>query len=176
MLMLVNSSIARLVSYFTVLILSILMIFSGAASAEQFAQSRSELVYPLIADRVSSKFGTRVHPIKRHRSHHNGIDLAAPRGAHVRAVSGGKVIFAASYKGFGKLVSIAHDDNNVSLYGHLHEILVEVGQRVKPGELVGKVGSTGRSTGPHLHFEWRHKGKPVNPQKVLPGITQKAQG
>ena len=91
-------------------------------------------------------------------------------------MSGGKVIFAANYKGFGKLVTIAHDDKNVSLYGHLHEILVEVGQWVKPGELVGKVGSTGHSTGPHLHFEWRHKGKPVNPQKILPGITTKAEG
>ena len=174
--MLFRSLISKLSSILAIATLSFLIVFSGTVYAEQYEQSRSELVYPLIADRVSSKFGTRVHPIKRHRSHHNGIDLAAPRGAHVRAVSGGKVVFAATYKGFGKLVTIAHDKDNVSLYGHLHEILVEVGQKVMPGELVGKVGSTGRSTGPHLHFEWRNKGKPVNPQKVLPGITHKAQG
>ncbi len=166
----------KIVCYLTLAATFICELTFNYAQADQYENSRSDLVYPLIADRVSSKFGTRVHPIKKHRSHHNGIDLAAPRGAHVRAVSGGKIIFAADYKGFGKLITIAHDDKNVSLYGHLHEILVEVGQWVKSGELIGKVGSTGRSTGPHLHFEWRNDGKPVNPQEVLPGITHKAQG
>ena len=108
--------------------------------------------------------------------HHSGVDLAAPKYSHVRAVLDGNVVFADSHGGYGKLVTIEHADGFVSLYGHLDEITVNPGQRIKAGELVGRVGSTGLATGPHLHFEWRKNGKPIDPFKVLPALTQPASG
>ena len=135
-----------------------------------------KLVYPLVYDRVSGKFGKRKHPIYKRVRHHSGIDLAAPKGAHVRAVTKGKVIYADTYGGFGKLVTIYHGSGFTSLYGHLSELLVSIGEEVDAGEVIGKVGSTGNSTGPHLHFEWREEGKAVDPLTILPGLTSSAEG
>ncbi len=144
--------------------------------AESSSMKISELVYPLVADRVSSGFGKRKHPIYKRVRHHSGLDLAAPKGAHVRAVSSGKVVFAGSYRGYGKLVTLRHGDKYTSLYGHLDELLVNIGDFVSAGEVIGKVGSTGNSTGPHLHFEWHKQGKAVNPLEILPGISSPPEG
>jgi len=134
------------------------------------------LVYPIVSPRISSNFGKRKHPISKAIRHHQGIDLAVPKGAHVRAVQKGQVVWAGSYKGYGKLITIKHGDQTFSLYGHLSEINVETGQLVPAGKMIGRVGSTGNSTGNHLHFEWRLAGKAINPKKVLPGIASKPQG
>ena len=133
-------------------------------------------VYPIMAARLTSKFGMRKHPIRRYRKHHSGIDLAAPKNSHVRSVAAGRVVFAGDYKGYGKLVTIEHDAGHTSLYGHLHTIHVTLGQQVSAGELIGRVGSTGLATGPHLHFEWRKNGKLQDPLKAFPGMMQDPSG
>lgn len=138
---------------------------------EQFA-----IVFPLMAPKLSSKFGSRRHPVYRYQRHHSGVDLAAPMNSHVRAVSGGTVVFADSYKGYGKLVTIEHEQGYASMYGHLNEISVNPGQVVKAGDIIGRVGETGVATGPHLHFEWRQAGKIIDPLKVFPSLTAKASG
>lgn len=129
------------------------------------------LVFPVMAPKLSSGYGLRKHPIQRYSKHHNGVDLSAPENSHVRSVAAGRVLFADTYAGYGKLVTVEHKGGYVSLYGHLHEILVNPGQVIKAGEIVGRVGSTGMATGPHLHFEWRHNGRPIDPLKVFPHLT-----
>ncbi len=136
----------------------------------------SSVVFPILNPRLSSKFGSRRHPIKHTKRHHNGVDLAAPENSHVRAIASGRVIFAGVYSGYGKLVSIDHGGGYVSMYGHLREIRINIGEKVKAGDLIGRVGSTGLATGPHLHFEWRKNGKPLDPLKAFPFFTAEAKG
>lgn len=112
---------------------------------------------------LTSRFGLRVHPLFGRRHFHTGVDIAASRGTPVRAADEGTVLFAGWYGGYGKLVVIDHGQGVSTLYGHLSEILVTAGQRVARNHLIGKVGSTGYSTGPHLHFEVRRNGKPIDP-------------
>lgn len=125
---------------------------------------------------ISSKFGYRTHPIFKRRIKHNGIDIAAPRGYKIRAANSGYVIVAGQkprYKGYGKIVVIDHgrrasDQKTVSsFYAHQSRILVKEGEFVKKGQEIGWVGSTGYATGPHLHFEIRLNGVPVNPMRYL---------
>ncbi|MCB0322088.1 MAG: M23 family metallopeptidase [Bdellovibrionales bacterium] len=144
------------------------------ATAQQV--SAGTIVFPLMAPRLSSTYGVREHPIRKVHRHHNGVDLAAPVNAHVRAVAPGKVVFADSYAGYGKLVTIQHDNGFTSLYGHLHEIRVDPGELVNAGDIIGRVGSTGVATGPHLHFEWRHHGEPMDPLEVFPSLARDAEG
>ena len=152
-----------------------------AAGAESLAAlpailSSSPVVFPLMSPRLSSTFGPRKHPVRKVHRHHNGVDLAAPENSHVRSVLPGRVVFSDTYAGFGKLVTIEHAEGIVSLYGHLNEILVNPGQEVASGELIGRVGSTGLATGPHLHFEWRKNGTAVDPLTVFPNLAKQAQG
>jgi len=133
-------------------------------------------VFPLTGHRISSKFGNRYHPIKKYTRKHTGVDLAAPSSAHIRTVAAGKVVFAGRHGSYGKLVTVLHEDDYSSLYGHLDEILVNVGDVLKAGQIVGRLGTTGASTGPHLHFEWRRSGVPLNPMKVLPELADKSEG
>ena len=147
---------------------------------DAFAQSLSEagfpIVFPLVAPIVSSKYGARKHPIRKVVRDHGGVDLAAPLGSHVRSVAEGTVIFEGQYGGYGKLVTIKHRYNQVSLYGHLSEVRVNIGSHVAAGEIIGRVGSSGESTGPHLHFEWRRDGKTVDPLKLFPDLAISADG
>ncbi|MBL7663134.1 M23 family metallopeptidase [bacterium] len=161
-------------------IISLYLIIAYCAAPLAIASPlRTELgmfVFPLMAAKLSSKYGTRKHPVYRYVRHHNGVDLQAPEGSHVRAVKNGQIVFADNYAGYGKLVTIDHGNGYASLYGHLDEILVNPGTIVKAGTLIGRVGSTGISSGPHLHFEWRQNGKSIDPLKVFPNLTSSAAG
>lgn len=117
--------------------------------------------------RYSSPFGPRRHPVTGRWAMHAGLDLAAVTGTKVYAPATGKVIYAARRGSFGKLVEIRHSFGYRTRYAHLNEILVKRGDVVKPGDLIGKVGSTGRSTGPHLHYEILYGKKPLNPWKFI---------
>lgn len=125
-----------------------------------------KFMYPVKA-RITSPFGPRRHPIFGVVSMHSGIDLAAPRGTEIKAAEGGTVIYAGWYGGYGRVAIIDHSKGFSTLYAHLESINVRLGQRIKQGDIVGHEGTTGYSTGPHLHFEVRSKGKPQNPVSFL---------
>jgi murein DD-endopeptidase MepM/ murein hydrolase activator NlpD len=133
-------------------------------------------VYPVLGPRLSSDYGVRKHPIRKTRRHHHGVDLAAPVGAAIRSIAAGQVIYADPYGGYGKFVVIRHAHDMTSHYGHCDSINVNTGERVRAGQIIGKVGSSGSSTGPHLHLEIRQNGVPKDPEKVLPGLADPAQG
>ena len=116
---------------------------------------------------MSSPFGVRTDPFNGRAAMHTGIDLRGDRGDPVRATANGKVSIAGREGGYGNMIEIEHGNGLSTRYGHLSAIEVKVGQRVHIGQEIGKIGSTGRSTGPHLHYETRINGKPVNPQKFL---------
>lgn len=119
---------------------------------------------PVFGARISSRFSlNRKHPILKVRRPHYGIDYAAPKGTAVRAAAGGRVIFAGSKSGYGKVVEIMHDSGLKTLYGHLNSYSVKKGQRVKSGQKIAKVGNSGLSTGPHLHFGLYKNNRPINP-------------
>lgn len=140
------------------------------------ASSRIAFVYPVMGPRMSSDYGTRKHPTRRVRHHHDGIDLAAPIGAPIRAIADGQVIFADPHGGYGKFIVIRHMNGFTSHYGHCDKLDVAPGQKVTAGQVIGTVGSSGRSTGPHLHFEIRREGVAQNPERYLPGLDDQAAG
>src|SRR5499426_4337692 len=115
----------------------------------------------------SSGFGVRMDPFIRSLAMHTGLDLRASTGEPVRATAAGKVVFTGWSGGYGKMVEVDHGNGLSTRYGHLSAIDVSEGQNVRVGQIVGKVGSTGRSTGPHLHYETRIDGDAVDPQKFL---------
>ncbi|HHO51831.1 MAG TPA: M23 family metallopeptidase [Deltaproteobacteria bacterium] len=116
--------------------------------------------------RITSRFGPRLHPILGTWQRHDGIDIAAPRGSAIHSAAAGIVRSAALQGGYGNLVVLDHGGGVETRYAHCDAISVEVGQRVEAGEILGTVGSTGRTTGPHLHFELRHDGVAVDPHDV----------
>lgn len=117
---------------------------------------------------ISSGFGMRRHPVFRYKSFHKGWDMPRPYGTPVKSSRDGQVIFAGWRTGYGRLVIVKHSGGLRTWYGHLSKITVTPGQKVKRGQLVGRVGSTGISTGPHLHFEVRDRfGNSLNPKKFL---------
>lgn len=133
-------------------------------------------VYPLMGTAISSSYGMRNHPVTKAHRHHSGIDLAAPASSPIRAVREGRVIFADSLGAYGKLIVVDHGDGFVSRYGHCEALKASIGQLVKSGQIIATVGSTGRTTGPHLHFEVLLDGKPFNPELLIPGLAAEAQG
>jgi murein DD-endopeptidase MepM/ murein hydrolase activator NlpD len=117
--------------------------------------------------RVTSGFGFRRHPVFGTHEMHTGIDIGAPLGTPVVSARAGKVLAADWEGGYGKLVRIDHGDGLTTTYSHLSQIAVRVGQVLDPGDLIGYVGNTGFSTGPHLLFEIRVNGRPLDPLKYL---------
>jgi murein DD-endopeptidase MepM/ murein hydrolase activator NlpD len=119
--------------------------------------------------RITSHFGLRVDPFTGARSGHNGTDIGAPQGTTIVAASGGIVILAEYVRGYGNTVIIDHGNNVRTLYGHIRNggIKVNAGNSVKKGQKIAEIGSTGRSTGPHLHFEVHENGKQTDPMKYL---------
>lgn len=112
---------------------------------------------------LTSGFGYRADPMTHGRGNHQGIDIAAAYGLPVHASGDGLVLEAGEQGGLGKAVFIAHGYGLTTRYGHMSAITVRPGQRIKRGDVIGKVGNTGRSTGPHLHYEVRVDGEPLNP-------------
>ncbi len=117
--------------------------------------------------RMSSGFGFRIHPVYRTRKMHTGQDMAAPLGTPIYAPGNGRVTFAGRKGGYGNTIEIQHEHGISTLYAHLSRIQVNVGQHVKLGQQIAKMGSTGVSTGSHLHYEVRINGNPVNPNNFL---------
>ncbi|VAW98760.1 Peptidase, M23/M37 family [hydrothermal vent metagenome] len=116
---------------------------------------------------ISSYYGMRTDPFSGRREHHKGMDFAGKAGSEVIAVGAGVVTWAGSRYGYGNLVEINHGKGYVTRYGHNETILVGMGDAVKKGQALAKMGSTGRSTGPHVHFEVHYKGQPVDPKKYI---------
>jgi murein DD-endopeptidase MepM/ murein hydrolase activator NlpD len=132
---------------------------------------RALLVLPLAAPldsyEVSSGFGLRKDPLNRRRAMHTGMDLLAPLRSQVMTTAPGRVVFAGRKGGYGRMVEIDHGLGVHTRYGHLSAIHVHAGQHLAAGQRLGLLGSTGRSTGPHLHYEVIVDGKPRNPQPFL---------
>ena len=118
--------------------------------------------------RITSTFGHRENPFGgSHVETHKGLDISGPLGSPVKAMAEGTVEFAGRRGGFGNCVMLKHANGFETLYGHLSQILVRVGEKIEIGQTIGKIGSTGRSTGPHLHYEIHKNGQQINPQSFL---------
>ncbi|WP_240504363.1 peptidoglycan DD-metalloendopeptidase family protein [Tsuneonella mangrovi] len=124
-------------------------------------------VLPASVEMVTSSYGVRRDPFTGRPAFHPGLDFRGPRGAPIYAAAKGKVIFVGQIRGYGNIVEISHGNGLVTRYAHMSKFHAHVGERVKAGEVIGAIGSTGRSTGPHLHFEVRINGRAVNPRPFL---------
>ncbi|MEO1458253.1 MAG: peptidoglycan DD-metalloendopeptidase family protein [Pseudomonadota bacterium] len=136
-------------------------------SLMRFAADHVPFLRPVNGGRLTSGFGPRRDPFHRRSSMHSGIDIAAPRGTPILATADGIVTFAGRQRGYGKVIEIRHAFGFETLYAHLHEIHVSVGDRVERGDRIGDMGSTGRSTGNHVHYEVRIDSRAVNPMKFI---------
>lgn len=123
---------------------------------------------------ISSEFGHRIHPIDKVRKFHAGVDIAADQGEEIHAVQSGRVRYAGKRGGYGLTVELEHADGSITRYAHASRIHVRKGDVVEAGEAIADVGSTGHSTGPHLHFEVRRKGKALDPLKYLESLRKTA--
>lgn len=123
---------------------------------------------PVEGGRITSRFGQRDDPFHRHEKRmHRGMDIAAPQGTAIRPIREGRVVFAGPRGGLGNAVIVDHGGGMRSVYGHCHELKVREGDAVGVGTVISTVGSTGRSTGPHLHLEVHQDGQAINPEDVL---------
>ena len=137
----------------------------NAAHAERPAPVESGMMMP-VDGHITSYFGYRYHPILHFTRFHAGLDIGASWGSPIVAAGDGRVVAAGWAGGYGREVQIAHPGGFVSLYGHMSEIVASPGSYVRQGQVIGYVGSSGLSTGPHVHFEVRQGGQPVNPLGV----------
>ncbi len=135
--------------------------------SEKLSSSVLPTAMPIDTGWFSSGFGYRIDPFTGKRSFHEGVDFSARAGTPIRAAAGGVVVYSDRHPEYGKMVEIDHGDDMISRYAHASRVHVEVGQVVLQGQKIAEVGSTGRSTGPHLHFEIRHKDIPQNPSRFL---------
>jgi len=145
----------------------------GLEETEEIIQRKMELfastpnIFP-VQGWISSGFGWRKDPFdKKKREFHSAIDITAPWGTEVRAAAQGRVVFTGWKDGYGLMVRIKDGYGYETVYAHFSRILVKRGSWIKKGEVIGRVGSTGRSTAPHLHFEVWHNGKPLNPLNLM---------
>ena len=133
----------------------------------RFVEEVSPAGRPIARGWMSSPFGRRVDPIRGGMAWHGGVDFAGPAGSDVLAVAGGVVTWAGERYGYGHLVEITHANGFVTRYGHNETLEVSVGDTVRKGDVIAAMGSTGRSTGPHVHFEVLKDGKRVNPARYV---------
>ena len=122
---------------------------------------------PVTTGWYSSNYGWRIDPFTGQKAFHEGVDFMADPGTAIHAAGGGIVVYADTYAGYGNMLEIDHGNGLISRYAHASRMLVKVGDVVMKGQKIGEVGNTGRSTGPHLHFEVRHRGAPQNPEHYL---------
>jgi murein DD-endopeptidase MepM/ murein hydrolase activator NlpD len=131
------------------------------------AATSAGLLPPVPGAEVSSGYGERLDPLTGEAAFHAGIDLAAPEGTPVRAAAAGAVVYSGARGAAGRMVEIEHGDGSRTRYAHLGRLHVAVGDAVAAGEVVGEVGTSGRTTGPHLHFAVESRGRAVDPELVL---------
>jgi murein DD-endopeptidase MepM/ murein hydrolase activator NlpD len=134
---------------------------------DRLARKTIPTTMPVNAGYYSSNYGYRLDPITGRSTFHTGVDIIAAPGTDVMAAAGGVVATSAQVAEYGNIVEVDHDNGLTSRYAHLSKSLVRVGDVVMKGQVIAKVGSSGRTTGPHLHFEVREKGIPLNPNKFL---------
>ncbi|MCO5129201.1 MAG: M23 family metallopeptidase [Xanthobacteraceae bacterium] len=140
------------------------------AQYDQLSKTLAQVPYrtPILGEiELSSHFGVRSDPFMGRPAMHTGLDIRASTGDQVRATANGRVVSAGWAGGYGRMVEIDHGNGLSTRYGHMSRISVKVGDHIRIGQIVGEVGSTGRSTGPHLHYETRIDGEPVDPQRFL---------
>ena len=137
-----------------------------ALNLELFAETQPS-DRPLDGGWISSRFGRRTDPFTGRLSNHTGVDFANHAGTPIMATATGLVSFAGKRSGYGNVVELDHGDGYSTLYGHNQTLLVKTGELVKKGSPLATLGSSGRSTGPHLHYEVLHNGRPVNPKNFL---------
>ena len=134
---------------------------------DRLARKTIPTTLPIAQGYYSSNFGARIDPITGRQSHHTGVDLIAPLGTPVLAAAGGVVSAVEFQAEYGNIVDVDHENGLTSRYAHLSKSMVKIGDVVMKGQTIAQVGQTGRVTGPHLHFEVREKGIPLNPNKFL---------
>jgi murein DD-endopeptidase MepM/ murein hydrolase activator NlpD len=146
---------------------------SSGSAAPVFAPTKVSIPsrMPVDGAALTSSYGMRTHPVLGGRRSHKGVDLAMPTGTPIYATADGVVGRADWFSGYGLFVSIEHGGKLQTRYGHMSRLNVAAGQSVKKGDIIGYVGSTGRSTGPHLHYEVRIAGVAVNPIPYMNGTT-----
>ncbi len=142
----------------------------SAIEERQIKLDHQPSIYP-VTGRITDPFGYRIDPFTKSKRHHKGIDIAQRLGTPVKATAAGTVVLAKKkYKknsGFGRVVKIDHGNGFITIFGHLDEIYVKPGQKIERHEIIGTVGSTGRSTGPHLHYEVKKGGVQLNPNDYI---------
>ncbi|MGD1855831.1 MAG: murein hydrolase activator EnvC family protein [Leptolyngbyaceae cyanobacterium] len=142
------------------------LIRQRVAAASGIVRGTGQMSFPT-AGQITSRFGSRLHPVLGYRRFHAGIDFGASHGTAIVAADSGKVIFSGWYGGYGNSVIVDHGSGLTTLYAHASRLTVREGQAVSKGQTIAAVGSTGLSTGPHLHFEVRRNGSPVDPLGFL---------
>lgn len=144
-----------------------LTVIDAAMLDERLKKSALPTVLPVTSGYFSSNFGSRIDPFTGRTSMHAGIDFVAPIGTSVQAAAGGAVITSEVHSEYGNMIEIDHGNGLTSRYAHLSRRIANVGDVVMKGQTIGELGSTGRSTGPHLHFEVRQQGVALNPKRFL---------
>ena len=149
-----------------------LAVVESSLMEQRIARNRLPTVLPVNATWNASVFGWRSDPFTGQRAMHEGVDFASPVGTPIVAAANGVVVSAEKHPDYGLVVDVDHGNDYMTRYAHASKLEVKIGQFVKRGQKLAEVGSTGRSTGPHLHFEVRYKGAAVNPSKFLPRAGQ----
>jgi len=143
------------------------------AAREKFDEEDYRLIWPLPIEttaRVTSNFGARKDPLSGMRNFHTGVDLDGEPGTPVHAAGAGEVVFSGVSGSFGRLLIVDHGKGLTTYYGHCSRLLRERGDKVNRGQVIALIGATGRTTGPHLHFEVRKHGRPFDPFSLLPSL------